>query len=115
MFNIKCELIMTYTFTTEQLNAFILEIMELAEQGTTFEKWEVSKQANARLLTDVDNAWNEGEEPIWIDCDTGEEVTDSWYFYPIEGDPFDIEDLDAIKRHAHRFLKLTEDYGNSTT
>lgn len=88
---------MTYTFTEKQLNALIYEIMELASAGTTFECWKAKDRANVRLLVDEDNSWKEHEKPIWIDCDTGETVEDAWYFYPIEGDPFDIDDLYSIK------------------
>lgn len=89
---------MTYTFTEEQLNDLIHEVMELASAGTTFECWKAKDRANVRLLLDEDNSWEEHEKPIWIDCETGETIEDAWYFYPIEGDPFDISDLETIKQ-----------------
>lgn len=88
---------MKYTFTEEQLNALIYEVMELASAGVSFEKWLAKDRHNVRLLIDEDNSWEEHEKPIWIDCETGETVEDAWYFYPIEGDPFDIGDLINIK------------------
>lgn len=89
---------MKYTFTEEQLNALIYEVMELASEGVSFECWKEKDRANARLLTDEDSSWEEHEKPIWIDCETGETIEDAWYFYPIEGDPFDISDLETIKQ-----------------
>ena len=65
-----------YTFTEKQLNDLIHEVMELASSGVTFEKW----KAEDRLTM----------EDVFLQ--------DAWYFYPIEGDPFDIEDLDSIKQ-----------------
>ena len=88
---------MKYTFTEEQLNALIHEIMELASAGVSFEKW-LAKDRHVRLLIDEDNSWEEHEKPIWIDCETGETVEDAWYFYDVEGNAFDIEDLDSIKQ-----------------
>lgn len=88
---------MTYTFTEEQLNNLIDEVMQLASEGVTFERWEVSERQNARLLTDMDGLWEKHETPIWID-ENGGEIADTWYFYPEEGDSFTIDDLDSIKQ-----------------
>lgn len=88
---------MKYTFTEEQLNALIYEVMELASAGVSFECWE-AKDRHVRLLIDEDNSWEEHEKPIWIDCETGETVEDAWYFYDVEGNAFDIDDLDSIKQ-----------------
>lgn len=63
---------MTYTFTEEQLNALIYEVMELASAGTTFEKWRAE--------------------------DRNEQLEDAWYFYDEMGNAFDIEDLNTIKQ-----------------
>lgn len=82
---------MKYTFTEEQLNALIYEVMELASAGVTFEKWE-AKHRDAIQTT------NDFGKTIYVDSHTGEMIGDGWYFYPMEGDPFDIEDLDSIKQ-----------------
>lgn len=67
---------MKYTFTEEQLNTLIYEVMELASAGVTFEKW----RAEERLTM----------EDIFLQ--------DAWYFYDVEGNAFDIDDLDSIKQ-----------------
>jgi len=79
---------MKYTFTEEQLNALIYEVMELASAGVSFECWEAK-----------DRDWDEEvetEDGVKYFQDE-DEIKDAWYFYPIEGDPFDIEDLYSIK------------------
>ena len=58
----------------EESNALIALFL-----GATEDYWEAQNQFNVRLLTDEDDAWEEGEQPIWIDCDTGEEAEDSLY------------------------------------
>jgi len=79
---------MTYTFTEEQLNNLIDEVMQLASEGVTFERW----AAEDRNITDsIDENGNCFDE-------FGDKVSDAWYFYPIEGDPFDIDDLYSIKQ-----------------
>jgi transcriptional antiterminator len=70
------KIMINYTFTEEQLNALIYEIMELASAGVSFECWKAEDR----------------------DFDEQLESKDAWYFYPIEGDAFDIDDLDSIKQ-----------------
>ena len=82
---------MTYTFTEEQLNTLIYEVMELAQQGTTFERWAAKER-------DTIQTTNDFGKTIYVDSHTGEIIGDGWYFYPIEGDPFDIDDLETIKQ-----------------
>lgn len=82
---------MKYTFTEEQLNALIYEVMELASAGVTFEKW-LARHRDTIETTDYCG------KTIYVDSHTGEIIGDAWYFYPIEGDPFDIEDLYTIKQ-----------------
>jgi len=80
---------MKYTFTEEQLNALIYEVMELASAGVSFECWEAKdRDWDEEIETEDGVKYFQGED----------EIKDAWYFYPIEGDAFDIEDLNSIKQ-----------------
>ncbi len=84
---------MTYTLTEKQLISLILEVIELVEEGGTFECWEAK---------DRDGFEVEDEEgDISYEDEWGNPVEDAWYFYPQHGDPFCINELNSLQEINH--------------
>lgn len=61
--------VLKYFLTEEQLINYTLQVVELIQEGGTFEKWE----AHERLGDDTEN--------------------DAWYFYDVDGNPITTEEL----------------------